>query len=186
MSERTLEELFYRGVVLVEVGFSLGGGFLEAQTDSSVMGYADLGGEIRVTLYEDVIEDKDGSGYARPEAWAELLRETRNMLARCMILGRMKVVASEGYLLQTDEENSESIEKAKKLLGEEFFDITFDTAMRALKERYEEEAAVRGGLRIMMNLMEEEGLRRGLNKEERGRMTIGEAFGPKEENASED
>jgi hypothetical protein len=186
MSEWTLEKLFYRGAVLVEVGFSHGGGFLEARSDSSVMGYADLGGEIKVTLYEDVIEDKDGSAYARPEAWAELLRETRNMLARCMILGRM-VVANEGFLSDTDEENSESIEKAKKLLGEGFFDITFDKAMRALKERYEEEEKVRGGLRMMIKMMEEEGLRRGLNKEEREEMTIGEAFGStKEENEVED
>ena len=37
----------------------------------------------------------------------------------------------------------------------------------------------------MMKMMEE-GFRCGLNKEERGRMTVGEAFGPKEENEGED
>jgi hypothetical protein len=185
MSERTLEDLFYCGSVLVEVGFGLSD-YPEARTDNTVMGYADLGGEITVTLPEDdVLEDKDGAIYVRPEAWADLLREMRDMLARCMILGRM-VVASENSLLLADEENRKSIEKAKKLLGEEFFDITFDTAMRALKERYEEEEQVRGGLRMMINMMEEEGLRRGLNKEEPGRMTVREAFGPKEENEVED
>jgi hypothetical protein len=185
MSEkRTLEKLFYCGRVLVEVGFN-SVDRPEAQTNSTFLNCADLGGEISVKLYEDVLEEaEDGAIYVKPEAWAELLREMRDMLARCMILGRMEV-ASGGLMLDMDEENSMSIQEAEKLLGEEFFDITFDTAMRALKERCEEEK-VRDGLRMMINMMAEESLRRGLNKEERGRMTVREAFGPKEENEGED
>ena len=180
MSKMTLEELLYCGDVGVDVGFTLSGGFVEARTNSTLMNYADLGGEISVTLYEDVLEDKDGGIYVRPEAWAELLREMRDMLARCFILGRM-VVSSEGLLFGVDEENSKSIEEAEKLLGEEFFYITLDTVMRALKARRDEETKVREGWQMLANLMAEDGLRRGLNKEKREEMTIGEAFGPKED-----
>jgi hypothetical protein len=186
MSERTLEELLCCGDVLVEVGFGLGGN-LEARTGSTVMGYAYLGGEISVELHEDVVEDtEDGRIYARPEAWAKLLREMRDMLACCMILGRMEVVGSEGFILQTDEKDRESIQEAKKLLGEGFINITLDTAITALEERHECEERVRRGLQKIIRLMGEEGLRHGLNKVERAKMTVSEAFGPREENKGED
>jgi hypothetical protein len=135
MSEtRTLEELLYRGVVAVEVDFDTHGG-LEARTDYSwVMGYADLGGEITVTL-DDAIEcTEDGMSYVRPEAWAELLRKMRSMLARSMILGRMEV--ARGFF--TDEEDHNNIEESMTLLGEEFFNIRLDTAIAALEERYKQ------------------------------------------------
>jgi hypothetical protein len=176
MSERTLQDLLHFGDVLVEVGFGLGGS-LEARTVSSIIGHVDLGGEISVTLYDDNLAEhtEEGRPYAKPEAWAEILREMRDMLARCMILGRMEVVSGGEFTLDMDEENLTSIEEAEQLLGQRFFHIDFDTVIAALRERRERQERVRRGLLRMSQLMAEEGFRRGLNREERAKMTLGEA-----------
>jgi hypothetical protein len=127
---------------------------------------------------------EDGRIYASPEAWAKLLREMRDVLARCMILGRMEV-ATDSFVLDTDEEDYKSIEEAEKLLGEEFFDITPEVALAALQARAENEEKIMAGLKKIMTFMGEEGLRRGLNKEERGKITLREAFSPDEDEEEE-
>jgi len=160
-AEKSWDELLYRGDVLVDVGFNRGGN-PEARTNSTVMNCADLGATIVVALHGEIKEEsEDGAIYVRPEAWARLLREMRDFLARSMILGRM-VVSTEGFLLSMDEENKTSVAEAKRRLGAGFFDLTLNKAITALEERYEEEKKVsgrkvKGGLLRMIEMLAEEG-----------------------------
>jgi hypothetical protein len=159
-------DALYVGKIYVQVADDFLGG-LYARTDDGILGAADLGFELRVTAFHyEEEEDPDVSSWIR-----ELLDKMRLALARCFIWGEMVP-----YSDLREDEDKETFKKVLNALPEGYLDITPALSMEALAAQSEQDAAFVSGITKLTRLMEEEGLRRGLNKEERAKMTLGEIF----------
>jgi hypothetical protein len=172
--EKTLTEMLYVGPIYIDVGADMD--VPAAKTEGAVFGTVDLGGEIGVTHYGRIFGDEPLEGDPVPssvEGWIALLIDMRDMLARCFVLGKM--IPTHGFLCDhLDEEENANLDQAIRELGEEFFEITLDRAIEAIERREEKDERFRGGLKMISDLMKREGVRRGLNKEEREKMTLGD------------
>jgi type VI protein secretion system component Hcp len=177
----TLERLFATPPLYVSVGADMMSDYA-AQLDGSVFGGIDLEGSIQVQIgeHELIYEDDTSADGARegkfepgsPAMFAELITRMRNLLASAMFCGTMRVIGED-----IGEEEQKNLAQAIDDLGEEFFEITLENALVARMEQVARDDALGEGLQRILSTMREEGIKRGLNKEERDNMTIGDAFG---------
>ena len=146
------------------------------------LGSVDLGCEIEVKisyfeLEEEDCEFEEGS----KEMFVDLLTRTRDTFANMMLLGRLNVgYGGMGGLSEGDEK---AFHEAMDSLPEDFFEITLEKAFAARQAMIGREVQMTEGLKTLMNVMNEEAIARGYTKEQREKMTIGDAFGlddPKE------
>jgi hypothetical protein len=176
MSEQSVSDLLYVGPIHVDVGYDMDAPTAETMDE---LGAMDLGGKISVDLVryafgdeEDLYEDDPPPGSVG--MWKMLLTQMRDMLARCFLFGEMQVVSDRlGHALkEEEEEEAKNLDRAVTELGEEYFKITPGLGLEALKGRARDDRDFTDGLKWLGQLMQEEGLARGLNREERRKMTI--------------
>jgi hypothetical protein len=142
MDEKTAGDLFHVGPIFVDVGYT---DCPEARTNDGVLGAVDLGGEIVVRLYEyGEYGDEDGELDPDPPdgsvgMWKMLLTQMRDMLARCLMFGRMHPM----WRGSEEEEGYKEFNQAAAELGEDFFNTTPGTAVAALRERAREDENTR-------------------------------------------
>jgi hypothetical protein len=174
MSEQSVSDLLYVGLIYVDVGYAMDTPTAETM---DVLGAMDLGGKISVDLVRYAFGDEylyeDDPPPGSVGMWKMLLTEMRNMLARCFLFGEMRVSGDrlDSFL---DEEEAKNLDQAVTELGEEYFKITPGLGLGALKGRARDDRDFTDGLKWLGRLMQEEGLARGLNREERRKMTIGD------------
>jgi len=146
------------------------------------LGSPDLGCDIEVKisyfeLEEEDCEFEEGS----KEMFVDLLTRIRDTFANMMLLGRLNVgYGGMGGLSEGDEK---AFNEAMDSLPEDFFEITLEKAFAARQAMIDKERKFAGGLEAVLHLMNQEAMRRGYTKEQREKMTIGDAFGlddPKE------
>ena len=181
MSEKSVSDLLYVGLIYVDVGYAWD---VPTAETMDVLGAMDLGGKISVDLVRYEFGDEylyeDDPPLGSVEMWTMLLTEMRNMLARCFLFGEMRV-ASDTLGSRLDEEEAKNLDRAVTELGEEYFKITPGLGLGALKGRARDDRDFTDGLKWLVRLMQVEGLARGLNREERRKMTIGDLIrGPRE------
>jgi hypothetical protein len=143
---------------------------------SLVVGISDV--DIKVPGYhiEDDHVDEE-SGVTSPEGWEELLTEVVKVLAFFGLPGEVDVRTDGGVWgdVPLEEGDAKTASEAIRRLKERgALTITLEDVAAARGKALEEAESVDGGLKIIKNLVQEEGLKRGLNKEEREKMTLGE------------
>lgn len=178
MSEQSVSDLLYVGLIYVDVGYAMDTPTAETM---DVLGAMDLGGKISVDLVRYAFGDEylyeDDPPPGSVGMWKMLLTEMRDMLARCFLFGEMRVLSSERLrctLEREEDEGAKNLDQAVTELGEEYFKITPGLGLGALKGRARDDRDFTDGLKWLGRLMQEEGLARGLNREERRKMTIGD------------
>jgi hypothetical protein len=113
------------------------------------------------------------------EGFEEVVTKMRRTLAYLDLVGEFYVLAEGPFVDETHREEAQRIVDG---LSERDRTITSADVQRAREEQVEHAKRVNEGLgKQVTRGMKEEGLRRGLNKEEREKMTLEEAFGPEEE-----
>lgn len=172
------QDVLYVGKIYVEITEDFSLGEIVAETDAAILGAPQLGFELRTQVsvldYEDD-EDPDLEAMLR-----QVLDGMRLALARCFIWGKMVLTPDD-----LSEAAQQGFNKALAGLPEEYLRITPALSLKACVGQAERDARFTVGLKLLGNLMQEEGLRRGLNKEERTQMSIGDMMGKeKEENRS--
>jgi len=184
ISLRELEDFLTVGVI--EVTLDETGIGYEARAGGVSLTGVDLGADVcaPISCFDLRYGDEDDDEHAEFDAgsvemFVELMTRVRDVLASYMLVGRMNVgIDGFGSL---DEEDAKNAVEATESRREEFFEIDLYSAFAARKGLHDREAALTGGLKALLDIMREEGLRRGLNKEEREKLTIGEALGLGEE-----
>ncbi len=161
------EDAFYVGDILVEVydeGFS--SGYKAATANEDVVGVADLGFEISVRAFHEYEDDPDKAATA-----LEAIDRLRYPLARCCVFGRMQLIKE-----MATAEDWEIVEKVWDELPEDYFEITPALTAEACRRQTHRDERGAEVIDKIICFMGEEGLRRRLNKEERAKMTLGEAL----------
>jgi hypothetical protein len=178
MNEQSVSDLLYVGPIHVDVGYDM-----DVPTAETVdmLGAMELGGKIRVDLARYPFGDdylyEDDPPLGSVEMWKMLLTQMRDMLARCFLFGEMRVLSSERLrwaVEEEEEEDAKNLDRAVTELGEEYFKITPSLGLEVLKGCARDDLAFRDGLKWLGRRMQVEGLARGLNREKRRKMTIGE------------
>jgi hypothetical protein len=175
MNEQSIWDLLYVGPIHVDVGYDF-----DVPTAETVdmLGAMELGGKIRVDLARYPFGDdylyEDDPPLGSVGMWKMLLTQMRDMLARCFLFGEMRVLSSERLRWAVKEEEDRNLEQAITELGEEYFKITPGLGLGALKGRARDDREFTDGLKWLGRLMQVQGLARGLNREERRKMTIGD------------
>jgi hypothetical protein len=119
----------------------------------------------------DVVEIVVGS--VDEEGAKEVIARMRRALAFLGLCGEMLVAVDvDVYGEERKEEALRVIEK----LSEQDRTITWNDVRRVNQEAEEEARRVERGFGKLAGFMKEEGLKRGLNKEEREKLTLGEAL----------
>jgi hypothetical protein len=176
MNEQSVSDLLYVGTIHVDVGYDF-----DVPTAETVdmLGAMELGGKIRVDLARYPFGDdylyEDDPPLGSVGMWKMLLTQMRDMLARCFLFGEMRVLSSERLrwaVEEEEEEDAKNLDRAVTELGEEYFKITPGLGLETLKGRARDDRDFTDGLYRLGRLMQEEGLRRGLNREERKRMPL--------------
>ncbi len=173
---KTLAEMLHVGTVYVDVRYDYMDG-LEAKTDDMMLGAMGLGGEIKVSVvgsYEP--------GKITKEAWAELLTEMREMVARCFLFCEMSV----GTFEPLDPEDEKSLDAAITELGEDFFVVGPDDAIASLMKRETRDENQRAFWQHILGMLDEEAERRGLSEEEKYDLTLGDVLDGPDEAEKED
>jgi hypothetical protein len=137
-------------------------GELEARVE------VELGEPVR-TYISAKCEDLDLDDEEAPWPYAEMIAMLRQALAFCGVVGRMSFDTS---WLEGEEYEGATATIAR--LSEEERTITAEDVPRARQAIADAARRESEGFTMLMKTMQEEGLRRGLNKEERGKMTLGE------------
>ncbi len=109
------------------------------------------------------------------DSYEDVIRNMYCNLATLGVFDKVKLVPQWGSALDPDEER-EAREAIEKLDG---FEITPEYAASVAEEAQQAAQRAQTNLKKMAMLMQEEGLKRGLNKEERQGMTLGETLGEK-------
>jgi hypothetical protein len=167
MDEKNMADLLYVGTVYVEAGYY--GGTPTAET-ISYLGGADLGGQISVELVQytfgdlaDLFEGDPPVGSV--EMWKKLIVEMRDMLARCFVLGEMKMVGGERLSSEVDEQEDKNLDQAITQLADDkekfTIKITPEIAIKALAARARDEQAIRENLKAMLAFIEAQQYREG-------------------------
>jgi hypothetical protein len=175
MNEQSISDLLYVGTIHVDVGYAWD---VPTAETIDVLGAMDLGGKISVDLVRYQFGDEylyeDDPPLGSVGMWKMLLTQMRDMLARCFLFGEMRVLSSERLRWAVKEEEDRNLEQAITELGEEYFKITPGLGLGALKGRARDDREFTDGLKWLGRLMQVQGLARGLNREERRKMTIGD------------
>ena len=177
----TLEK-FFRVPAPIDVSVDADGwGGYVAQVMPTISS-TDLGVEVAVKIFEFELEDEDypfTSG--SEEMFCDLLTRVRDAFANLMLLGTLNV--GYGGMYGLDKEDAKNFNAAMDSLPEGFFDIDLEKAIAARQEMLKKDQQVVGGVQAILDVMNQEAMRRGYTKEQREKMTIGDAFGlddPKE------
>lgn len=181
MSEKNLVEMLYAGPISVDIGYD----FSEvptAATTEEVFGALDLGGRISTQLiayYAGESDDESDPPRGSVEMWSLLLVRMRDMLARCFVLGEMQI-SPDMYYSEIEEEERENLHTAMGLLDKDFYVISLETAIEAIRSREREYERMRGGLEVITKLMN------AVKKHPFERITIGEMLERFKEEEGED
>ena len=111
------------------------------------------------------------------EGFEEVLAKMRRTLTHLSMVGKFYVDAN----IPFDEAARGEAQRVIDNLSEEDRTITPADVQRVFQEDEQRAKQVSEGLTHITRIMKEECLRRGLNKEEREKLTLGEAFGSDEE-----
>lgn len=96
-----------------------------------------------------------------------------------------RITVGSGFLLGMDDADREDLRKALGSFSDDDLTITVEDATNARMALIEREREFAEGLSTLSKAMHEEGLRRGLNKEERSELTIGDLAPLSEETEEE-
>jgi imidazolonepropionase-like amidohydrolase len=107
------------------------------------------------------------------EGFEEVLAKIRRMLAHLGMVGKFYVDTN----IPFDDEARGEAQRVIDNLSERDRTITPADVQRVLQEDEERAKQVSEGLKHIARIMKEEGLRRGLNKEERKKLSLDEVFG---------
>jgi hypothetical protein len=169
--EKTLLEMLYVGEIAIDVGYDMS--TPAAKTETNYLGAPELGGDISVTLHEyfDGESEFEGDPPADSvEMWAKLLVQMRDMLARCFVLGTMKVVQGGLFYGELWDEPRENLETAMQSFDEDFYEITLEKAGKAIRAREAEHERIVGGFKAMKMIAD------SVKKHPFERITMGEVF----------
>ena len=111
------------------------------------------------------------------EGFEEVLAKMRRTLAHLGMVGKFYVDAN----IPFDNEARGEAQRVIDNLSERDRTITPADVQRVLQEDEERAKQVSEGLKHIARTMKEEGLRRGLNKEERKKLSLDEVFGLEQE-----
>jgi hypothetical protein len=149
---------------------------MEVTLRNSFLGIREASAELPIAgagLVQIVVQALDDE-----EGFGEVLAKMRRTLAYLDLVAEFHVLAEGPFV---DETHREEAERVVCSLSERDRTITSVDVQRAREEQVEYAKRVSEGLGRVTRGMKEEGLRRGLNKEEREKMTLEEAFGMEEE-----
>ncbi len=111
------------------------------------------------------------------EGFEEVLAKIRRTLAHLGMVGKFYVDTN----IPFDDEARGEAQRVIDNLSERDRTITPADVQRVLQEDEERAKQVSEGLKHITRIMKEEGLRRGLNKEERKKLSLDEVFGLEQE-----
>jgi hypothetical protein len=160
MCDETILDLCNVGTVYVDVGYDVLG-TPAAETLAGYINTVDLGGTISVTLLQYMGDDpdkldEDDPPFGSVGMWKMLITEMRDMLARCFVLGEMKMGGDGRLGFQLDKEDEKNIDQAFRELADDdlTIKITPTLAVEALQVRARHEQAVTDGMERLVELME--------------------------------
>jgi hypothetical protein len=122
------------------------------------------------------LDDDDAWEAVTPQAtFEEILRRAGHMAAYFFLVGEMYVDDESRISDERDQHEASAAVKAMRERGE--LTITVEDVVAARREVARANQGIADTVTLIGKIMQEEGLRRGLNKEERAELTLGEVFG---------